>query len=79
MKNLENCVSVLSRDILSAVTGIGYGRYFSLALCLASARREPEERKQHSKSYALPGEGAATPDPGGREPEQRVNGAPACW
>lgn len=55
MKNLENCVSVLSRDILSAVTGIGCGRYFSLALCLASARREPEERKQHSKSHALPG------------------------
>lgn len=43
----KNCVSVLSRDILSVVTGIGCGRYFSLALCLANMQSEPEERKQH--------------------------------
>ena len=61
MKNLENRVSVLSRDILSAVTGIGCGRYFSLALCLASAQKEPEGREQHNKASALPGKVLAHP------------------
>jgi hypothetical protein len=47
MENSKNCVSALSTDILSAVIGIGCGRYFSSALCVANALSEPEERKQH--------------------------------
>ena len=72
----------------ATISGIQNGRSCSSrsAVKIADALKVPLEilledwcTGQHNKAHALPGKVLQTPDPGGRESNQRVNGAPACY